>query len=173
MVDGSGFLGLVDPDAYEGFVGEDWSYETLFGHFGAQMGRGALLLWATSGDGAGGTWTVAVGAGVAGGVGGIAGARSVTGPIRSRHGRLCLVDYETLTMAAQFADVTLPEPHLADLELAVAPGAYACTVTQVHDDDRRPPPHFGLHLTPSDGSLAPWPGPAWYDPATAVFTPLD
>ena len=163
--DGSGFLGIVDPDAYEGFVAESWTPEALFAHFAAQMARHALLLWATSPDG--GSWRVALGSTPAG-------ARSAVGPITSRRGRLCLVDYETLTMAAQFADVELPEPHLADLVLAVAPGAYACTVTQVHDDDRRPGPHFGLHLAlaPTDGALAPWAGPAWYHPASATFTPL-
>jgi len=163
--DDAGFLGIVDPDAYEGFVAEDWTHESLFAHFAAQMARGALLLWATSPDG--GSWTVALDGALAG-----AGARSVTGPITSRQGRLCLVDYGTLTMAAQFADVTVPEPHLADLELAVAPGTYACTVTQIHADDRHPPPHFALHLTPSHAALPPWPGPAWYDPASATFAPI-
>jgi hypothetical protein len=161
--DDSGFLGIIDPDAYEGFVAEDWTYESLFAHFAAQTARRALLLWATSADG--GSWTVAL-------EGTLAGARSATGPITSRQGRLCLVNYETLTMAAQFADVTLPEPHLADLELEVVPGAYACTVTQVHDDDSHPAPHFGLYLAPSDGALTPWASPAWYDPASGTFTPL-
>lgn len=161
--DDSGFIGIVDPDAYEGFVAEDWTYESLFEHFATQMARRALLLWATSPDG--GSWTVTLD-------GTLAGARSATGPIVSRQGRLCLVNYESLTMAAQFADVTLPDPDLAHLELQLTPGAYACTITQLHDDDTHPAPHLALHLTPSDEPPPPWSKPAWYNPATATFAPL-
>lgn len=31
--DDSGLLALIDPDAYEGFVGEDWTLDRLTAHF--------------------------------------------------------------------------------------------------------------------------------------------
>lgn len=163
ITEDSGFLGIIDPDRYEGFVAEDWTLERLFEHFAAQMGRGTLLLWATSEHG--GTWTVTTDSAPPG-------ARSVTGPIVSTRGRLCLVTYESLTMAAQFDDVTLPEPHMADLALDVQPGTYDCTVTQFDDDDSTPGPHLAVALSATGAARPPWRQPAWYDPARHAFEPL-
>jgi hypothetical protein len=45
VTDDSGFLALVDPDAYESFVAEDWSLEQLIEHFKGEMAQGRLLIW--------------------------------------------------------------------------------------------------------------------------------
>ena len=55
--DDSGFLGLVDLDAYVTFVSEDWTLEQLFAHFSAEMRKRTLLLWGT---GAENTWSVEI-----------------------------------------------------------------------------------------------------------------
>ena len=158
VTDGSGFLAIVDPDSYQGFVAEDWTYESLLDHFAQEMRRRSLLVWATSEHG--GTWTVTTDAPSRTG-------RSVTGTIVSTGGRLCLTDYESLTMAAQFPDVTLPEPHMADLVFEVPAGTLACTVTRYHDDDSMPPPHVALTLSPAGATIEAWPRPAWHPPTDA------
>ena len=155
VTDDSGFLAIIDPDSYQGFVGEDWTYESLFGHFAHEMARRSLLVWATSEHG--GTWTVAIG-------GPSHAGNSVTGGIASTSGRLCITDYDSLTMAAQFADVRLPEPHMADLTFDVEAGLLACTVTRLHDDDSTPGPHFAISLSPTAAAGTPWAGPAWHEP---------
>ena len=45
-------------------------------------------------------------------------------------GRLLLTNYESLTMIAQFSDLTLPESHQTDLVVDVSPGLYRCRVVQ-------------------------------------------
>ena len=47
VTDDSGFLAIVDPDAYESFVDEDWELDALVAHFLAQMRANRLLLWGT------------------------------------------------------------------------------------------------------------------------------
>jgi hypothetical protein len=158
VTDDSGFLAIIDPDSYRGFVGEDWTYESLLEHLAREMQRRSLLVWATSEHG--GTWTITTEAANHAG-------RSVTGTIVSTSGRLCITNYESLTMAAQFADVALPEPHMADLLFDVEAGTLQCTVTQIHDDDSMPGPHFAISLSPA-GSMGPaWSRPAWYEPTDA------
>jgi hypothetical protein len=154
VTDDSGFLGIIDPDSFRGFVAEDWTDESLFDHFAQEMRRRSLLMWATSEGG--GTWTVTTEAPRHAG-------RSVTGTIVSTRGRLCITNYEALTMAAQFADVSLPEPHMEDLVLDVDVGALSCTVTQLHDDDSLPGPHFAISLSPAGAASEPWLRPAWYE----------
>jgi hypothetical protein len=56
--DDSGFIALVDPDVYQGFVDPDWTYDSLFAHFrDAMMQQQSLLLWGTGRED---LWTVEV-----------------------------------------------------------------------------------------------------------------
>jgi hypothetical protein len=145
VTDDSGFLALVDPDAYSGFVCADWDVKQLLGRFEREMAERRLLIWGTEGEGC---WTVEVSFDPRQD----AGVREVRGSIVSTRGRLCLTNYESLAMAAQFPDVTLPEPHQADLALAVAPGAYRCRIVQRSlvggAWDAVKPPEFLVELLP-------------------------
>lgn len=126
VTDDSGFLALIDPDAYNGFVDEDWSLDQLMDHFRAEMGGRRLLIWGTGQEG---FWRVRVGR-----QGSAAGAfREISGPIAVSAGRLLLTNFESLTMAAQFADVSLPQDHDRDLLLDVPSGTYSCRVLQMFD----------------------------------------
>src|SRR5215216_3964121 len=107
VTDDSGFLALIVPAAYETFVGSDWTFEQITAHFQAQMTRRSLLIWGT---GLEGFWKVDV---VLKEVE-IKGFREVSGPLQVTGGSLLLTNYESLTMAAQFKDVTLPEKHQED-----------------------------------------------------------
>lgn len=146
VTDDSGFIGIMDPDAYTGFVDEDWTFDQLLSHFTEQMRQATLIIWATGGDD---DWPVDLELGdpVAGGI---------AGPLRCTAGRLLLTSYDSLTMAAQFADVVLPEPHERDLLCDVPPGDYACSVARMPDDG------FKVRLTPADPMPSSWDAPGWY-----------
>jgi hypothetical protein len=160
VTDDSGFLALVDPDAYSGFVGADWSLEEVLARFREQMAARRLLIWGTGQEGC---WTVDVS--VRGDAG--AGVRDVFGSIVSSSGRLLLTNYESLTMAAQFPDVTLPERHQADLVLAVPSGPYLCRVVQHALSDggweEGCAPEFTVLLEPEAALRPPWVTIPWAD----------
>jgi hypothetical protein len=42
-------------------------------------------------------------------------------------------------------------------------GTLSCTVTQLHDDDSLPGPHFAISLSPAGAAGEPWLRPAWYE----------
>ena len=69
----------------------------------------------------------------------LTGFREVTGSITASQGRLLLSNYESLTMAAQFADVTLPEAPERDQILSVSPGTYDCRIVQLSDPESDAP----------------------------------
>src|SRR5262249_59089659 len=47
ITDDSGFLAIIDPDAYKGFVDAAWTEETIQEHFRQQMCERHLLAWGT------------------------------------------------------------------------------------------------------------------------------
>ncbi len=157
--DDSGFLGILDPDGYESFVAADWELEQLTAHFRIQMRRERLLLWGT---GCEGLWLVDVRRAPSG----ITGFREVTGTIESSAGRLALTNYESLTMAAQFEDVTLPQTHEQDQVLEVPRGRYRCRVVQFQDPDQELDEErvgFVVELTPTNEPHAAWDAFPWSD----------
>lgn len=51
VTDDSGFLALVDPAAYVGYVAHDWDLPRLLRVVAAQMQKRHLLLWGTGSEG--------------------------------------------------------------------------------------------------------------------------
>jgi hypothetical protein len=47
ITDDSGFLAVVDPDAYDGFVGSNWTWDTLQDRFVREAREQHLLVWST------------------------------------------------------------------------------------------------------------------------------
>ena len=162
--DDSGLMGLVDPDAYSGFVDRGWTLGGLFHRFQREMTNRHMLIWGTGGEG---TWRVQVTLGQAP----VAHARMAVGGIHVSHGKLCLVSYESLTMAAQFEDVSLPEPHEADCLFDVPAGAYRCSITRVRlagtgDGPRDRGPDIVVALEAVEANLLPdvWEDVPWPPP---------
>jgi hypothetical protein len=161
--DDDGFLGLLDPDAYAGFVGE-WTVDTLLAQLQTQMRERRLLLWGTGRED---IWRVRVELGTTP----PRGFREVTGPIVSTGGRLLLTDWGAITMAATYSDTRLPEPHDRKLLVEVPPGAYRCTVVQIDDPDAdirndpylQPNADFVVVLTRTDEPQPPWSEIPWAD----------
>jgi len=102
VTDDSGLLALVVPATYETFVDSDWTLDQLMRHFKEQMTHRSLLLWGTGSEG---LWNVNVVLKKSN----ARGYREVSGPLKIVGGALMVTNYESLTMAAQFKDVTLPE----------------------------------------------------------------
>ncbi len=67
------------------------------------------------------------------------GFREVVGSIGASRGRLLLTNYESLTMAAQFPDVTLPQADERGQVLSVSPGLYDCRIVQLSDPESDAP----------------------------------
>jgi hypothetical protein len=160
VTDDSGFLALVDPDTYSGFVGKNWQLEDVLTRFRQEMAAGHLLVWGTGQEGC---WTVdaAVRDDPARGI------REVAGSIVCSRGRLLVTNYESLTMVAQFADMTLPQAHEADQVLEVPPGLYACRVVQhvlkASNWEEGCAPEFTLSLRSVDTATLPWDRIPWAD----------
>jgi hypothetical protein len=160
VTDDSGFLAVVVPAAYEGFVAKNWEFDQLLRHFSAQMHRWALLIWGT---GLEGFWRVEVRTDRSE----IQGFREVSGPIRVTGGAVLVTNYESLTMAAQFDDVALPEPHERDQVVPLPDGDYCCRVVQLFDPEAEDSsadangPDFVVEFTrpevlPPEWSQVPW-----------------
>jgi hypothetical protein len=64
-----------------------------------------------------------------------AGFREFSTTIRASGKQLLLTNYESLTMAAQFAVERLPAPHDMELLVPVQPGLYRCRVIQRFDPE--------------------------------------
>ena len=128
ITDDSGFLALVVPATYSSFVDRKWTIDQIVGHFQAQMARRSLLIWST---GLEGCWNVEVVLGSTT----TQGFREVTGPLHVVGGHVLLSSYDSLTMAAQFNDVVLPEKHEQHLLLPISDGTYACRIVQLFDPD--------------------------------------
>ncbi len=161
VADDSGFCGVVDPDAYDGFVDPQWSLQQLAAHVRRAMAARSLLLWGT---GSSGMWrTTWRRADVVDTIGDVVGRRCSGGIVSSR-GRLLPIAYENLTMVAQFKHVTLPEPYMAGDVLDVGAGAYAVHVHQRFDPARAVAAagdvDFAVDLVPCPASAQP---PAWRD----------
>jgi hypothetical protein len=160
VTDDSGFMALLDPDAYSGFVAENWALDDLVARFRDEMAANHLLIWGTGQEG---SWTVRISRSS----GSKTGVRELSGSIVASKGRLLLTNYESLTMAAQFEDVMLPEPHAADLVIAVPPGAYRCRIVQYALEAANwrdgCEPEFGIELQPATSPDAAWTGIPWSD----------
>ena len=132
VTDDSGFLALIDPDAYRGFVHADWTWETIQERFRQEMRERHLLIWGTGMEH---LWSIDVSFRPIT----AAGFRETTGSIIASQGRLLLTNYESLTMAAQFPDIILPQAHERGQILSVSPGLYDCRIIQLSDPESDAP----------------------------------
>lgn len=128
VTDDSGFLALVDPDSYPSFLSADWTLDQIRRHFVSQMHEKRLVIWGTGRED---IWHVKVQFERSA----HAGFREFSTFIRASGERLLLTNYESLTMAAQFDDVKLPEPHDLGLLIPVRAGLYCCRVIQRFDPE--------------------------------------
>jgi hypothetical protein len=128
ITDDSGFLAIADPYKYNSFVHENWELPQLFNHFVNEMNNETLIIWST---GSSGEWTVLCSTKPST----KKSYREFTKSIVVADGRLCLTNYEDLTMAAQFADDKIPAAHNAELIIKLQNGQYSFTIRQMFDPE--------------------------------------
>ncbi|GIU52482.1 hypothetical protein TUM4438_45330 [Shewanella sairae] len=120
-ISSEGCLALLDPETYKGFIGEDWSVKGIKDHFISENEKGAIIAWGCDD----GNWNVSI-------------SNSETDlnseqcfdSVLKTNGKILLTSYESLTMAAQFDDVSLPESHENGQVIELEPGFYQVTVKQ-------------------------------------------
>ena len=159
--DDSGFLALLVPTAYQSFVAENWDFELLRSHFLKQMALGTMLIWGT---GLEGFWRVDVRVGTVD----VQGFREVSGPLLVVGGSVLLTSYDSLTMAAQYSDVSLPQSHERDQLFELPDGYYTCRVVQMFDPDTSDDSgsddsaDFVISLSPQSEPISPWSQIPWF-----------
>ena len=157
-----GCFAILDPESYLGFVSEDWTIQGLKKHFIEQNERGALISW---GCGCG-NWIVKLVFGSSNETG----FRSFESGIKT-NGKLLLTTYESLTMAAQFEDVTLPETHEVGQVIKVASGNYKVTVVQCFSTEEaesdkvfnQTTPHYIVSLESTNNDIVPVKEVPWFE----------
>ncbi len=162
--DDSGFLALIVPTTYPSFVSENWGFDLLRSHFRRQMARHSMLIWGT---GLEGMWRVDLR------IDGpdVRGFREVTGPLRVEGGAVLVTSYDSLTMAAQFAEVMLPEIHERDQLVPLPNGDYCCRVIQMFDpvtsgSAEGESADFVILLGASTGPVQEWSEIPWFSDET-------
>src|SRR5690349_17141020 len=120
------YLALVDTHRYSSFVGPDWASEPrlLEPHWVREMAGRALLVWETGQEA---DWRVRVQMGLSA----QAGARDVRGAIEVTAGEVYLANYDSLTMAAQFRDHTLPDDDCRPCRIEIPSGTYTVRIVQL------------------------------------------
>ena len=156
IVDDTGLLALVDPDSYGAYFASSWTLDDLDAHFRDEMAARHLLIWETGREG---DWLIQVHLAPVM----VTGYRELTGPISVTSGRLLLTTFEGLSMAAQYADVTLPEPQDLEQVIAIPPGDYRCRLVQVAPTGLDIPPQesqdrpdFVVELLPTAEDVPVW-----------------
>jgi hypothetical protein len=163
IIDDTGLIALIDPDAYVPFVKEDWQFDELETRFLEQMAEKHMLIWETSMEG---IWRVDVYLGRAA----VVGVRELSGPIIATQGRLLLTSFSSLSMAAQYADVLLPQSHEADQLIQVPAGEYRCRIVQSAPSgsrllrgQARARPDFVVEIVSEPNEVPVWREIGWVD----------
>lgn len=129
------FIGLVNTDTYQSFVNEEWEFAELMQHFGQEMATGHILVYQMTDEGNEHSWNIEV-------------AshndeivvddyyRKAEGYIQVTNNVLYIVDYDCLTMSAQFADEPLPDANCEANQILIENGHYQVCLYQFYDADQ-------------------------------------
>lgn len=128
IADDSGFIGIANFDQYQSFVANRWNFDMIKQHTIGQSNLNRILFWATSFEE---DWRIKI----VDEATNTAAFSEFRGFLEVSDQRLYLCNYETLTMAAQFEDVKLPETHLQDLYIELKNGKYGLTIRQMYDPE--------------------------------------
>lgn len=126
--DDSGFMGLVNVETYDSFVSENWGFDDLRERFIREMNRCTMLFWSTGREG---LWNVRITTDKEE----HKPFRTIRGKISVTDEKLFLINYEDLSMAAQFQNEKLPLRHNADLGLRIENGNYNVKINQLFNPD--------------------------------------
>jgi len=123
--DDSGFMGIANLNKYESFVDSNWDFEMLKKRIVDQINLNNILFWSTGRED---IWNVQVT--TSANLASNNFYRIEEGLIEVTDEKLYLVNYETLSMAAQFKHIKLPEDHLTELYIELENGFYLVELRQ-------------------------------------------
>lgn len=126
--DDSGFIGVANYERYNAFISADWDFKMIERRIIDETNSNNILFWAT---GLENIWKVKLGTETSN----LKSYREDKGVIEITNGKLHLTNYDTLTMAAQFEDIMLPESHDEDLFIELENGKYLVTIRQLFNPD--------------------------------------
>ena len=126
--DDSGFIGIANFHQYQSFVASNWDFDMIKQHIIGQSNLNRILFWATYHEE---DWRVKIVDEAAD----TAAFSEFRGFLEVSDRRLYLCNYETLTLAAQFEDVKLPEVHLSDLYIELKNGKYGVKIRQMYNPE--------------------------------------
>ena len=157
-----GCLAILDPENYSAFVSEDWAVDGLKQHFIDQNEYGSLISW-----GCGyGNWIVKLIIGPST----ESGFQSFVSGFKTG-GQIVLTTYESLAMAAQFEDVSLPEAHEQKQLIHVEAGNYQVKVIQLFPNEEaeseevfsQQTPHYLVALEPTNEEISAVKDVPWFE----------
>ena len=124
--DGS-HLALVDVKRYVSFVGENWHEDDrLYRHLVSMANQQSIIAWQTGFEA---DWRVEISTGLTA----RRGFREFTARITNTSDALYMVDYGSLSMAAQFDDHVLPDKESLHHRVPLSSGHYRVRVVQMFD----------------------------------------
>lgn len=124
--DGS-LLTLADLNQYPSFIGRDWSEDCkLQKHLLDESDKKSIVLWGTGFEC---DWKVEFRQGITS----LRGMRDIEQYINNTTGELYLLNYDSLTMAAQFEDHTLPDEESSEYKVSLPKGILKLRIVQMID----------------------------------------
>ena len=124
ITDDSGFLGIINFDTYDSFIGKNWNFEIMKNRIVREMNAHHLLFWGTGFEN---TWTVSFVQHSSA----KPSFQEFRGVIEVTNKKLFLTNYESLTMAAQFSSTKLPPAHMDNLFYELENGKYMLKIRQL------------------------------------------
>jgi hypothetical protein len=124
--DDSGFIGLANLSRYDSFISPYWDFEMLEKRIVNQINKNNIIFWSTGRED---HWNVQIS--IISRPSNKVYYRTEEALIEVTNGKLHLVNYETLSMAAQFQGTKLPEHHLANLFVELENGLYLIEFSQL------------------------------------------
>ncbi|WP_127529774.1 hypothetical protein [Paenibacillus kobensis] len=126
-------IGLVNAQEYKSFVNSDWKLNELLNHFSEQMTNGNLLVYQMTNEGIEHSWNILIENGSD--ITDEEFYRKAEGYIKVTSNRLYIVDYDCLTMSAQFEDSGVPDKNCKKNEIDLSNGTYKVTFYQYYNVD--------------------------------------
>lgn len=128
------FIGIANAEQYHTFVDEDWTLESLLNHFAKEMTKGNVLISQMTEEGIEHSWKVTVNIGTEE-INTNCFRRAIHFLSVTSH-ELYLVDYDCLTMAAQFDDEKVPDENCSNYQIPIDNGNYKVEVLQYYNVDK-------------------------------------
>lgn len=128
------FIGVVNATEYKSFVNEDWELEMLLQHFSNEMKLGNILVFQMTDKGIEHSWNIEVK--FESNLIEQDCFRKAVGYIKVNDNKLYLVDYDCLTMSAQFQNNKIPDKNCANYRIDIENGIYRVDFVQFYDVDK-------------------------------------